>query len=170
MASDDQFFEEEDDVAQGRQASARTRPDGRGSAPRGQVSCGQAPREHPDAPAPAKPGACKPPSFAMVVAIAVVAVILGYALGYFMCLSTTSNKLTSEMSRYTTDVSYHDGEAAGSGASDASSAASGVNDELGLPTGHPDLSSLINDDGSINEANFAAYKAQLAAASSAQQE
>lgn len=164
-ATDDQFFEEEDALEQ-RAHEAAQAPKGKAARTQARPAPQQAPK------VPAAKGARKPPSIGMVIAIAIVAVVLGYALGYFMCLRSTSVTLVNEMSQYTGD-SYHsasDGTAAGSAAADAETGSTGgVNDELGLPSGHPDLASLMNADGTLNEEAVAAYKAQLAASSASKE-
>ena len=152
MASDDQFFEEETEIGKSRAKSAHapaTAPAAKGGKNKG---------------ASGKKGATKPPSFAMVV-----------GLGYFVCISTTSNKiqqkydnLASEYSSEVNEEAVSSMVAAASATGESAAAAANVNEEAGLPEGHPDLSSMVNEDGSINEAAVEAYKAQMSAAKDAQ--
>ena len=163
MASDDQFFEEETEIGASRAKSAHapaTAPAAKGGKNKG---------------ASGKKGATKPPSFAMVVGIAVAALVLGYCLGYFVCISTTSNKiqqkydnLASEYSSEVNEEAVSSMVAAASATGESAAAAANVNEEAGLPEGHPDLSSMVNEDGSINEEAVEAYKAQMSAAKDAQ--
>ena len=88
----DQFFEEEDELlaeqAQRPQAKTQQRPSGATPsgrpAPRGSAQQGTPRRGR------------KPPSFAMAVAIAVVALILGFALGYFVALNTMGERIAND--------------------------------------------------------------------------
>lgn len=155
----DQFFEDEESLSTKAPASAPARGKAAkgGQASRGKASTASA--RTGAASAPAQTGTRRPPSFFMVVVIAIVAIVLGFALGYFTALNTWSSKLEAD-------------HAATSGAtrtaSDSSAdGSSTVNEEAGLPEGHPDLASLMNADGSIDEEKLAAYKAQLEAAKAA---
>lgn len=147
MSNDDQFFEEEESLARqqagaGAQAgrlraaarpeSART-PAGRSGSPAS------------SAPAPSKR---RPPSFALVVAIAAVALILGICVGYFIAMAVVDHSSTSNQVVQTTQS--------------GSSASTGAEDESGMPEGHPDISSMLNADGSVNEEAVEAYKAERA--------
>lgn len=155
MAGSDQFFEDEESLtgqepnpvsspratggkAAGASASAGARRGG-GAAVQAAGSSGAGAGKH------------RPPSFLMVVVITVVALILGFALGYFTALNTWSPKLEQDAG-------------AGTVTQASSGGTSTVNEDTGLPEGHPDLASLMNEDGTINEEKLAAYKAQLSAA------
>lgn len=148
----DQFFEDEESLTGETSAPASTKAAGRAKA--------ASPRRASASPVPAQRGTRRPPSFFMVVVITVVALILGFALGYFTALNTWSSKLEADhaVTAGTTQA------ASGSAAADAGTS---VNEEAGLPEGHPDLASLMNADGSIDEEKLAAYKAQLEAARAA---
>lgn len=88
----------------------------------------------------------KPPSFALVVAIAIVALLLGMGIGYFIAMATVGSVSTAS---YTVD---------------ATSQALSTDDKgESLPSGHPDISSMMNADGSVNEEALEAYKASKAA-------
>lgn len=145
----DQFFDDEDDLASGaaEASAAKEEPPARSKPARAKGP----------APEPAKP-ARKPPSTAMAVGIAVVALFLGICIGYFFAMSVVSRTggvvdgLTSASS---TSVST---ESASSDASSVSEAAS----EVELPSNHPDISQFMNEDGSINQEAIDEYKAQRA--------
>lgn len=114
-------------------------------------------------------GRRRPPSFGRVVVITVVALALGFALGYFFALAQVSASIDSLYGQLQGGSSSTSSTSSTSTLSSSSSEGSvSVNESAGLPSGHPDLSSMINDDGSVNEEALAAYKAQMAAASSAQ--
>jgi hypothetical protein len=115
-------------------------------------------------------GRRRPPSFGRVVVIAVVALALGFALGYFFALAQVSASIDSLYGQLQSGSSSTSSSSSTSAPSTSSSSEGSVsvNESAGLPSGHPDLSSMINDDGSVNEEALAAYKAQMAAASSAQ--
>lgn len=100
----------------------------------------------PVASAASSKGARKPPSFGWVVAIAVVALLLGVGIGYFWAMAVVDHSPSSSSSTVTlTSTSEMDGEA------------------VGMPEGHPDISSLMNPDGTRNEEALAAYRAEQAA-------
>ena len=140
----DQFFEDEESLT--------------GKAPARAASPPPTKKAHPSATAaPVQAGKKRPPSFFMVVIIAIVALILGFALGYFTVLNTWSSKLEADHA-----VTAAQASASSDGAS--SDGTSTVNEEAGLPEGHPDLASLMNADGTLNEEKLAEYKAQLEAA------
>lgn len=129
--ANDPFFEDEEDLA-------------RAQATPSQKSAKAAPA------AKAAPSGPKPPSFALVVGIAVVALLLGIAIGYFFAMSvvdrshstSTQPTATSSSSLLTAD----EGEA-----------------DAAMPEGHPDIASMMNPDGSVNEEAVEAFKAQRAA-------
>ncbi len=157
----DQFFEEEDELlaeqAQRPQAKTQQRPSGATPsgrpAPRGSAQQGTPRRGR------------KPPSFAMAVAIAVVALILGFALGYFVALNTMGERIANdygEMLEYASSGSSTTSQSS-AGTTDASDEGS-LNEQTGLPEGHPDLSQFINEDGTYNEEAIEAYREQMAAA------
>ena len=87
--------------------------------------------------------------------IAVVALLLGVCIGYFAAMMAVGGAVDVEhSSTSTTTVVTTTGEG------DASAAST---DALGMPSDHPDISSMINPDGTVNEEALAAYKAQRAA-------
>ena len=96
------------------------------------------------------------PSFAIVVAIAVVAIILGFALGYFVALAQVSSEIAA----------LYAGDTSGTSLVGASAGVD-VNSEADLPSGHPDLSGTINADGSINESALADVMASLSSSGDA---
>ena len=134
----DQFFEEEAQLAQPAKAQ-----------PKGKAASANAPAPKASAFTTTKP--TRPPSFAMVVAIAAVALLLGFSIGYFVAVSTTAQRLADTVS----DESFTSAPAA-----TQSDNASGT--QSALPSGHPDLSSFMNDDGTINEKAVEAFRAQNA--------
>ncbi len=84
----------------------------------------------------------KPPSFGLVVAIAFVALLLGIGIGYFAAMAVVDRS---------------------GGAADGSPAvqSSGAEGEA-LPSGHPDIASMINPDGTVDQEALEAYKASRA--------
>ena len=163
----DQFFEDEDSLsgeahvpapAKGKSTSASAAR-GKGASPHASAARAKAGSTAPHAKAiPAQTGMRRPPSFFMVVVITIVALVLGFCLGYFTALNTWSSKLEAD---HATTAGTTQGAAAGT------DGAATINEEAGLPEGHPDLASLMNADGSIDEEKLAAYKAQLEAAKAA---
>lgn len=124
-----------------RRTQAQQKKSSKGSAPRNSEATG-----------PATSGR-RPPSFALVVVIAVVGVLLGFALGYFVALS--------QVSRYVGNL--QEGLNGETSAQAPVSMPTDVNAEAGLPEGHPDLSSMVNEDGSVNQEALDAFKAQMEA-------
>lgn len=125
----DPFFEDEEDVAR---AQATVTPQVSKSAP---VASAAAPKD-----------ARKPPSFGWVVAIAVVALLLGVGIGYFWAMAVVDHGPSSDGSTVAlAPTSDTDGEA------------------TGMPEGHPDIASMMNADGTPNEEALAAYRAERAA-------
>lgn len=157
MAGSDQFFEDEESLTGEEPAPGASRAAGKAG---GAGSPGGTRRSGGSVQGAGSSGTGtatrRPPSFLMVVAIAVVALILGFALGYFTALNTWSSKLEQDV-----------GGSATTRASTSSGNSSTVNEETGLPEGHPDLASLMNADGTINEEKLAEYKAQLSASKDA---
>lgn len=112
---------------------------------------------------PGRGGKKRPPSFAMVIVIAIVALVLGFILGYFFAFSQVNAAINNMYAQ----IESESGIASSSASSESQAAASSsdglsVNEQAGLPSGHPDLSSMINDDGSINQEALDAYRAQHA--------
>lgn len=146
--SNDQFFEEEEDLARSQaQASARAdrgRSDGR---PRS----GKLAARGTGASAPSSPVVSKrrPPSFALVVAIAVVALVVGVCVGYFIAMAVVDRSMVSNQVVQTAQTDTATSTDAG--------------EESGMPDGHPDISSMLNPDGTVNEEAVEAYKAEHAA-------
>ena len=145
----DQFFEDEESLTGKASASA--------ASPR------PAKKAHPSAStAPVQAGKKRPPSFLMVVVIALVAPRQGVARGVFKARHTWSSKLEADHAVTAAQTSASsDGTSSDGTSSDGTST---VNEEAGLPEGHPDLASLMNADGTLNEEKLAEYKAQLEAA------
>lgn len=142
----DQFFEDEEELARAQAEEApRTRP----SAPSDQNGVSAA--------AP-QGGTRKPPSFGMVVAIALVALVLGFGLGYFAAMSVVDKESP------TTDGSIVSSMGSSS-SSESNDALSSVDASEGMPEGHPDLSQFMNADGSVNEEALEEYRAERAAES-----
>ena len=131
----DPFFEDEEDLA--RSQAAR---------PSASASAAKKPPKTTASPASAV-SAKKPPSFALVVAIAVVALLLGVGIGYFWAMAVVDRSGTAQVQTTTSPT-------ISTGAS---------SDEEGMPEGHPDISAMMNPDGSINEDAVEAFKAQRAA-------
>lgn len=147
MSNDDQFFEEEESLAR-QQAGAGARAGRAGADARREPARTPARGSgSPASPAPA-PSKRRPPSFALVVAIAAVALILGICVGYFIAMAVVDHSSTSNQVVQTTQS--------------GSSASTGAEDESGMPEGHPDISSMLNADGSVNEEAVEAYKAERA--------
>lgn len=147
MSNDDQFFEEEESLAR-QQAGAGARAGRAGADARREPARTPARGSgSPASPAPA-PSRRRPPSFALVVAIAAVALILGICVGYFIAMAVVDHSSTSNQVVQTTQS--------------GSSASTGAEDESGMPEGHPDISSMLNADGSVNEEAVEAYKAERA--------
>lgn len=137
----DQFFEEEEELAR-----KDARPAGASKAcPAQQPAKGAAPRSAAPANAP------KPPSFAQVVAIAAVALLLGIGIGYFAAMAVVD--------RTATDAAPQAQQAVVA----ADDSVGGTISEAEMPAGHPDIASLMNPDGTVNQEAVDAYKAQLAA-------
>lgn len=144
MSSDtDQFFEEEEELAR-KQADAGTA--------KGQPKQAEKTTKTPAAQASAKGGA-KPPSFAMVVVIALVALLVGVCIGYFFAMLVVDRTDASVSTTSTSQV-----VATTSG--DASSTLADMESEM--PEGHPDITSMMNADGTVNQEAVDAYKAQIA--------
>lgn len=104
----------------------------------------------------AAPAGRRPILFSRVVIIAIVALLLGVAIGYFACLAEVSNRINS---LYAGLYGTSSSTAASSGSS--SSVSFDANTAAGLPSGHPDINSLLNDDGSINQDALVAYHDQI---------
>lgn len=130
-----QFFEEEEELARRQDAASAT-------SARASKSKSAAPAAKK---APSRSGS-KPPSFALVVAIAIVALLLGMGIGYFIAMATVGSVSTVS---HTVDTTAQTVSVDGEGES--------------LPSGHPDISSMMNADGSVNEEALEAYKASRAA-------
>ena len=147
MSNDDQFFEEEESLAR-QQAGTGARAGRAGAdARREPVRTAARGSGSPTSSAPA-PSKRRPPSFALVVAIAAVSLILGICVGYFIAMAVVDHSSTSNQVVQTTQS--------------GSSASTGAEDESGMPEGHPDISSMLNADGSVNEEAVEAYKAERA--------
>lgn len=159
-SSSDQFFEEEGAQPQRQENPQAPVPSQR--EPKRDGREGKAPvqpqRRPAKTPAPTKGGASagrRPPSFKLVVGIVVVAVALGFCLGYVAALGVVSNRITQLYTEYEQMGESAQDEAASSAATDTGQA--DLNEEIGLPSGHPDLSQFTNADGSINSAAIDAY-------------
>lgn len=168
-AHSNSFFDDEEDIASPQRAAhdPAAKPAGKGRG--GAARRGQAPATKTTAGAQADAkagGARKPagqggakvrrPSFAVVVAIAVVAIVLGFALGYFVALAQVSSEIAA----------LYAGDTSGTSLVGASAGVD-VNSEADLPSGHPDLSGTINADGSINESALADVMASLSSSGDA---
>ncbi len=172
-AHSNSFFDDEEDIASPQRAAhdPAAKPAGKGRG--GAARRGQAPATKPatkttagaqagtktaGARKPAGQGGAKVrrPSFAVVVAIAVVAIILGFALGYFVALAQVSSEIAA----------LYAGDTSGTSLVGASAGVD-VNSEADLPSGHPDLSGTINADGSINESALADVMASLSSSGDA---
>ena len=147
MQTDD-FFEEEADLARDQVVSAGT----------GKNAASGKARKTPAAPSasPAR-SAAKPPSFMNVVLIALAALILGIGIGYFIAMTvvdrtSSSNSASVSAPAVTMGTESQDIPETGE-----------------MPSGHPDISSMMNPDGSINEEAVAQYKAERAAERAAQE-
>ena len=130
MASEDEFFEEESEIGKGTPAKA--------SQTRGKA----APAAPAKGKAKAEGGKGKPTSFRMVVGIAVAALVLGYCLGYFVCIATTSNKIEQKFDNLASEYSSEVNEgavssmvAAASAQGESTGTSEDVNEEAGLPEG-----------------------------------
>ena len=153
----DQFFEDEEDLAReqsaagGKDRKGRPAPDASGKPAAGGKPAGKARAATPATPAAGGKGGAKPPTFGMVVAIAAVALVLGVCIGYFFAMSVV-------------DKTRSAGTAATTTAATTSASTSDSTDDTGsLPSGHPDLSTLMNADGTVNEEALAEYRAKRAA-------
>jgi len=131
-----QFFEDEEELARAEAAAQR--------APKPKAKPAPKPAQ-----APAQASGAQPPSFALVGAIAVVALLLGVCIGYFVAMAVVDRSPDDAAPAGTTQQAV----VSGADAADAS----------GMPSDHPDISSMINPDGTVNEEALAAYKAQRAA-------
>ena len=84
------------------------------------------------------------------------AIVLGFALGYFVALAQVSSEIAA----------LYAGDTSGTSLVGASAGVD-VNSEADLPSGHPDLSGTINADGSINESALADVMASLSSSGDA---
>ena len=128
----DQFFEEEGDLAQKRASQALESGNAK-SKYKAQVQT----KSQRGA------GIVKPPTPGLVAAIAVVALLLGMGIGYFVAMAVVDRP-----------------------ASDAAvvpAASQTAQEEGSLPSGHPDIASMMNPDGSVNQEAVDAFKASRAA-------
>ena len=128
----DQFFEEEGDLAQQRASQALESGNAK-SKYKAQVQT----KSQRGA------GIAKPPTPGLVAAIAVVALLLGMGIGYFVAMAVVDRP-----------------------ASDAAvvpAASQTAQEEGSLPSGHPDIASMMNPDGSVNQEAVDAFKASRAA-------
>ena len=128
----DQFFEEEGDLAQKRASQALESGNAK-SKYKAQVQT----KSQRGA------GIAKPPTPGLVAAIAVVALLLGMGIGYFVAMAVVDRP-----------------------ASDAAvvpAASQTAQEEGSLPSGHPDIASMMNPDGSVNQEAVDAFKASRAA-------
>lgn len=128
----DQFFEEEGDLAQKRASQALESGNAK-SKYKAQVQT----KSQRGA------GIAKPPTPGLVAAIAVVALLLGMGIGYFVAMAVVDRP-----------------------ASDAAvvpAASQTAQEEGSLPSGHPDIASMVNPDGSVNQEAVDAFKASRAA-------
>lgn len=133
-----QFFEEEEELARRQDVAPATgvrSPKSKGATPTAKKTSSHS--------------GSKPPSFALVVAMVIVALLLGIGIGYFIAMATVGSVSTVS---HTVDTTAQTVSADGEGES--------------LPSGHPDISSMMNADGSVNEEALEAYKAGKAAGSS----
>lgn len=137
----DPFFEEEAELARA-QAQACSAKSKKQPAVRAQPPAGATAR--------------KPPSFAMVVAIAAVALVLGVCIGYFIAMSVVD--------RTSSDTGQVSSSSSGQVAQTARTDSSGA-DDASMPEGHPDIASMLNSDGTVNQEAVEEYKARAAAAS-----
>ena len=148
----DQFFEEEEELARAEAAEKAVAK--RAPKAAAQAAGNPAVKRAPKAAQPAA-GGPNPPSFARVCVIAAVALLLGVCIGYFAAMMAVGGTVDAEHSTTsTTTVVTTTGEG------DASAAST---DASGMPSDHPDITSMINADGTVNEEALAAYKAQRAA-------
>ena len=128
----DQFFEEEGDLAQKRASQALESGNAKSKC-KAQVQT----KSQRGA------GIAKPPTPGLVAAIAVVALLLGMGIGYFVAMAVVDRP-----------------------ASDAAvvpAASQTAQEEGSLPSGHPDIASMMNPDGSVNQEAVDAFKASRAA-------
>ena len=128
----DQFFEEEGDLAQQRASQALESGNAK-SKSKAQVQTKSQ----------RSAGIAKPPTPGLVAAIAVVALLLGMGIGYFVAMAVVDRP-----------------------ASDAAvvpAASQAAQEEGSLPSGHPDIASMMNPDGSVNQEAVDAFKASRAA-------
>ncbi len=85
----------------------------------------------------------KPPSFGLVVAIALVALLLGVGIGYFAAMAVVDRS----------NGNVPDGSPAVQSSGEEGEA---------LPSGHPDIASMMNPDGTVDQEALEAYKASRA--------
>ena len=135
----DPFFEEEEELARSQASSAKASKGSKGASASGKA----APKG-----GPVKTGGRKPPSFGLAVAIAVVALLLGVGIGYFAAMAVVDRSDGANPSAATVPAATTAGEEAESGE---------------LPSGHPDIASMMNPDGTVNEEAVEAFKASRAA-------
>ena len=128
----DQFFEEEGDLAQ-RRASQALESGNAKTKSKAQVQT----KGQKDA------GTTKPPTPGLVVAIAVVALLLGMGIGYFVAMAVVDRPVPD--------------------AAVVPAASQTAQEEGSLPSGHPDIASMMNPDGSVNQEAVDAFKASRAA-------
>lgn len=88
-------------------------------------------------------GIAKPPTPGLVVAIAVVALLLGMGIGYFVAMAVVDRPVPD--------------------AAVVPAASQTAQEEGSLPSGHPDIASMMNPDGSVNQEAVDAFKASRAA-------
>lgn len=87
-------------------------------------------------------GTTKPPTPGLVVAIAVVALLLGIGIGYCIAMAVVD--------RPAPDTAV------------VPAASQAAQEEGSLPSGHPDIASMMNPDGSVNQEAVDAFKASRA--------
>lgn len=147
MQTDD-FFEEEADLARDQIGSAKP---AKTDAP---VKAQSRPVAAPSSPALST---AKPPSFLNVVLIAVAALVLGIGIGYFIAMTVVDRTSSGDASTAATSSVVAEGQS------------QDIPDVGEMPSDHPDISSMMNPDGSINEEAVAQYKAERAAERAAQE-
>lgn len=110
-----------------------------------QTAAGGPARAKERAKVPSSAGGIKPPTFGMAVAIALVSLVLGLALGYFVGMYVASNSSAVQ---------------SGASAHTQSAGATNVSGDTALPSNHPDLTQFTNPDGTVNQEALDQYLAE----------
>jgi hypothetical protein len=128
MTTNDPFFDDEEELAQAEVAAAAEKP----APAKAEKAAKTADAEKPEPAGKVR----KPPSFALVVAIAAVALLLGVCIGYFMAMAVVSSSTSATTASTTTVATASDDDDA--------------DDETGLPAGHLDLTQFesVDENGS----------------------